>query len=102
MRKIKLKESDLTKIIKRTIYESQLLNERPLCPGGAACDGCKEGLIKAGVGDKIECACFGGGCAKGSNGETKGNSMTPKDLSDGGRPKGQMGESYIRRNYRRN
>ena len=100
MRKIKLKESDLRKIVQRTINESQLLTEEPICGGQAdsndACEGCIEGLRKAGVPERTGCACFGEGCARGG-GSTGGRDTTAGEANTGI----QIGESYRRRNYRR-
>jgi len=64
MKKIKLRESDLRKIVQRTINESQLLLEaEAICDRGAeACGVCRETLIKAGVGSAIQCICHGHNC----------------------------------------
>jgi len=40
MKRIKLKESDLLKIIRRTLNESQLLNEGPICASEGKSGGC--------------------------------------------------------------
>jgi len=73
MRKIRLNERNLQSIVRRVVNESQLLNERPLCPGGSACNGCKEGLMKGNVGHLIECACYGDGCGRNGGQVTGGD-----------------------------
>ena len=76
MKRIKLKESDLRKIVQRTINESQLLlEEEAICDRGAEqCSQCREVLIKAGVGGAIRCVCHGQGC----HGQFPGNKRRAK------------------------
>ena len=100
MKRIKLKESDLRKIVQRTINESQLLTEEAPCVGGdnQKCGSCvKMGndYTRAGGNgnDFINKVCFGEGGRK----TDIDTDVLPAPLS----PKKQMGESYRRRNYRR-
>jgi hypothetical protein len=99
MKRLKLKESDLRKIIQRTINESQLLlEEEAICDRGVEqCNQCREVLIKAGVGGAIGCICEGQGCWDRPGKTDIDTDVLPAPLS----PKKQMGESYRRRNYRK-